>query len=324
MKLRTANDHHALQPARPPAPSPLAAFLDYGVRKTLHKWSARLASSFQKSGERGVVTSRYGVRMRANWPDRTFQYCFYATYGRVLADYLARHDISFAFVDIGANQGIDSLLAATNPHCVSAIAFEPVAATFALLGDNIGLNGLAAKVQPIHAAVSVQSGTAKIAIDAAHSGTASLRDAGTTGRAATEDIRILGIAEVDGLLADTLPLVIKIDVEGHEEDVAKALVASVHLGRIAAIFYEIDSRWTDAAAIEAHLRAAGFTRFGRFGFGRHYDVLAERQSRPASRGSRAHSVCRRFAGCPSNPSPVRSDVFDCCPKTICSGVAVMI
>ena len=265
-----------VMPYSPPAPSPLAAFLDYGVKKTLHKWSARLASSFQQSDEKGVVTSRYGVKMRANWPDRTFQYCRYATYGRVLSDYLARQDIPFTFADIGANQGLYSLLAAQNPHCASAIAFEPVTATFALLSDNIALNGLSEKIQPIHAAVSLQAGTATIATDAAHSGTASLRDSSEAGAAGSEEIRILGIAEVDNMLTGTLPLVIKIDVEGHEETVVEALVASAHLGRIAAIFYEIDSRWTDAAAIEAHLRAAGFTRFARFGFGRHYDVLAER------------------------------------------------
>lgn len=256
-------------------PSPLAAFLDYGVRKTLHKAWVRTRAALPRAHTDGVVTSRYGVKMRANWGDRTFQYCQAATYGRDLSDYLAAQDRPFAFVDIGANQGLYSLLAAQNPHCTGVIAFEPVAATFALLTDNIALNGLAASIRPVHAAVSLHSGMASIPTDTAHSGTASLRDAAPNSDAG-EDISILGIAGVDALLEGHEPLIVKIDVEGHEEVVVEALAASRHRDRIAAIFYEVDTRWTDAAAIETRLRAAGFTSFDRFGFGRHYDVLAQR------------------------------------------------
>lgn len=254
------------------AASRLAAFLDYGIGKTLAKAWVNLLAHLPLRRETGVVTSRYGVRMRANWGDRTFRYCYHATYGRALSGYLAAQDRAFAFVDIGANQGLYSLLAARNPHCEQAIAFEPVGATFALLRDNIALNGLGGAVKPVHAAVSLRSGTARIATDRAHSGTASLRAASVAGG---EEIRILGISGVDALLEGTLPLIVKIDVEGHEEAVIDALMASAHLGRIAAIFYEVDEGWIDAAAIAARLRAAGFTRFTRFGIGRHYDILAQ-------------------------------------------------
>src|SRR3546814_1123503 len=100
---------------------------------------------------------------------------------------------------------------------------------------------------------------ASIPTDRAHSGIASLRDAAFDGDAG-EDISILGIAGVDALLEGAAPLIVKIDVEGHEEVVVEALAASRHRGRIAAIFYEVDTRWTDAAAIEARLRAVSFTR----------------------------------------------------------------
>ncbi|MCW0199179.1 FkbM family methyltransferase [Sphingopyxis sp.] len=262
------------------APSRLAAFLDYGVAKTLAKLWVNLLARLPLRRESGVVTSRYGVRMRANWEDRTFRYCHYATYGRALSDYLAAQDRAFIFVDIGANQGLYSLLAAQNPHCEAAVAFEPVAATFALLRDNIALNGMGAAIKPVHAAVSLHSGIARIATDRAHSGTASLRDATGAG-AGGEEIRILGIAGVDTLIdgapiGGTVPLIVKIDVEGHEEAVIEALMASAHRGRIAAIFYEVDERWTDGAAIACRLGGAGFDRLTRFGIGRHYDVLAER------------------------------------------------
>lgn len=255
------------------APSPFARFVDYGVKKTLHKAWVNLLTGLPLPRARDVVTSRYGVRMRANWDDRTFRYCIHGTYGAALSDYLAEQDRPFVFVDIGANQGLYSLLAARNPHCLSALAFEPVAATFALLGDNIALNDLGAKIRPVHAAVSLTSGMAKIATDAAHSGVASLRgDAPADG----EEISILGINGVDALLAGSAPLIVKIDVEGHEETVIEALTRSEHRGRIAAIFYEVDARWIDAAAAERRLRAIGFTRFTCYGIGRHYDILATR------------------------------------------------
>lgn len=256
------------------APSPLASFLDYGVKKTLNKAWVHLLAALPLARSEPVVTSRYGVRMRANWRDRTFQYCHYATYGRALSDYLAAQDGPFTFVDIGANQGLYSLLAARNRSCVSAVAFEPVAATFALLQDNIALNGAAAKIRPVNAAVSLASGMARIATDDTHSGVASLR---ADVRSGGEEIRILGISGVDTLLEGKEALIVKIDVEGHEDAVIEALIGSVHRERVGAIFYEVDARWTDAAAIEARLRDVGFARFTRHGIGRHYDILATRQ-----------------------------------------------
>src|SRR3546814_19160807 len=104
--------------------SPRAAFLNYGGRKTLHKGWVRALAALPLPRAQDVVTSRYGVKLRANWRDRTFQYCRAATYGRDLSGFLAAQDSPFAFVDIGANQGLYSLLAARNPQCARVIAFE--------------------------------------------------------------------------------------------------------------------------------------------------------------------------------------------------------
>lgn len=257
------------------APSPFGAFVEYGLLKTLAKWRARLVSALRQANDAPVRT-RYGVRMHANWRDRTFQYCYHATYGRVLSDFLAYQRRAFTFIDIGANQGLYSLIAADNPHCRSVIAFEPVAATHDRLCRNIALSDRAGTIRPVAAAVSRESGTAAISTDAAHSGTASLRDG--NGSDGAEMVRLVGGAALDEMLAGNFPMIVKVDVEGHEEAVIAALTASAHAARIAAVFYEVDRRWTDAAAIEARLAAAGFARFDRFGFGRHYDVLAVRQA----------------------------------------------
>src|SRR3546814_6846481 len=51
--------------------SPLAAFLNYGVRKTLHKGWVRALAALPLPRAQDVVTSRYGVKLRANWRDRS-------------------------------------------------------------------------------------------------------------------------------------------------------------------------------------------------------------------------------------------------------------
>jgi hypothetical protein len=69
---------------------------------------------------------------------------------------------------------------------------------------------------------------------------------------------------------------VKIDVEGLEAVVIAELAKTPSFARVQAIFYEVDDRWASAGEIEALLRAAGFTRFAKYGRGHHYDVLASR------------------------------------------------
>jgi FkbM family methyltransferase len=265
----------------------MRAWLEYKLKKELRKGYARIASAtiwgmlqiraaIGLGSGQAFVTSRYGVQMRANWRDRTFQYCYFATYGRFLADYLAHHDSDFVFLDIGANQGLYSLVAGRNPRCQAAIALEPVAATFALLQANVAANGLAGKVKTVCAALADHVGTAQISVKASHSGTATLAAGSNFDPARVQTIELIDIAALDALLPPALPLVVKVDVEGYESVVLGELVRSRHLSRMAAVFYEVDNRWSDAVPLRSLLEAGGFSTFTRHGLGRHYDVLAER------------------------------------------------
>src|SRR3546814_20436196 len=77
--------------------SPLAAFLNYGVRKTLHKAWVRALAALPLPRAQDVVTSRHGVKLRATWRDRTFHYSRAATYGLDLSGFLASPAIPFPF-----------------------------------------------------------------------------------------------------------------------------------------------------------------------------------------------------------------------------------
>ncbi len=253
-----------------------AAFWRYGVVKTLRKWRAAALAPLMARRD-GPVRSAYGVLMVPNWQDTTFRYCVFGTYGRDLADLLLGQQDDFVFVDIGANQGLYSLIAAQNPKCRQVIAFEPVPATHERLAANVALNGGAARTVLHPLAIADSVGEVTITVAEGHTGTATLagrEDGQPSGGGVV--IHTINAPLVDPLLAGDLPMFVKIDVEGLEAVVIAELAKTAAMARIAHIFYEVDDRWASAGEIEALLRAAGFTRFAKYGRGHHYDVLASR------------------------------------------------
>lgn len=223
------------------------------------------------------VPQHYGVLMRANWQDVTFNYCFNGHYGTALSDLLKGFSKPFVFLDIGANQGLYSLIAAQNPRCTQVLAFEPVERTHRLLSQNIAANGLGQKVTAVRAAVSSGAGSINIRVPKLHSGGATLQRAvGVNSETLDETITAIGIGELDEMIAGAGEIVVKIDVEGHEAVVLAQIAKSAHIARISTVFYEVDDRWVKPQALQALLTASGFRSFVRQSFGKHYDVLARR------------------------------------------------
>jgi FkbM family methyltransferase len=225
-----------------------------------------------------TVRCLYGVRLVGNWGDSTFRMYLFGSYGFFLSDFLARQKSPFVFLDIGANQGLYSILAARNRHCVAVHAFEPVPQVAALLAQNLALNR-ARQVVVHRQAISDRTGPVEIAFDPGHTGTSSLvrAEAGDATGAATVRLETIDHSGLDALIPTDGPrILIKIDVEGHEATVVSELAKCRFLLMVRAIFYECDESVTDVAAVEATLRRAGFTRFDKVGMGTHYDTLAQR------------------------------------------------
>lgn len=228
------------------------------------------------SGKSSPVRSVYDVSMWSNWDDKTFSYCFYGTYGNYLADLIKSIDRPFAFLDIGANQGLFSLIAGKNPMCRKIVSLEPVPDTYARLSANIELNRLGERATALNFGLSSKSETHTITLSSAHSGMATLESHADRmgGEHQHIEVQLDTMAAVVPHLPDDLPVFVKIDVEGHEEVVIRELLSSTLARRIIGVFYEQDDRWSDDASIREVLADAGFERRQIYGRGRHYDVLA--------------------------------------------------
>lgn len=221
------------------------------------------------------VKSRYGVYLKNRWTDATFHFCVFGRYGTVLSDILNNMQADFTFIDVGANQGLYSLIAARNPACQKVYAFEPVANTYQYLLDNVLINQ-AHKIVPVNAAISDKEGTGQIAVQRGHSGAATLREFNPLLVSRTDTIRTIDGSGLVRLLAEANNCIIKIDVEGFESTVLDQLEKAGVLERAETLFYEIDEKWTDPAEIESRLRLLGFKGFVRSGSELHYDVMATR------------------------------------------------
>lgn len=131
---------------------------------------------------------------------------------------------SAAFVDVGANYGFYSLLAAHwNPN-LQVIAFEPVPQIFECLKCNIRLNALAGRVEAYCVALSAASGPAKLYVPRSESpgweSTATLAQESWQHRQGAHalDVDAMSFEDFERLHPMRID-VVKIDVEDHEASV---------------------------------------------------------------------------------------------------------
>jgi len=165
----------------------------------------------------------------------------------------------FAFLDIGANAGIFSLVAASKDLCTKVVSVEPVPLTFATLIQNIRLNG-ADKIVPLCGAISdLDAPLVAVSYDDHHSGSSHIA---ANSSAMTVIAPVLSLALLDAILDDCDRVVVKIDVEGHERNVLKVLGEARFCPRVTDLLVEI-SAFTGggaghAAATKEAVQAMGF------------------------------------------------------------------
>lgn len=267
--------------------SPLARLLDtlrrQGPAATLRKLRGALSDRvffglylpLARLARWRYTRSYYGPRFRSNFGDKTFGFYVRAGYDPFLSDFLDARREPFCFLDVGANQGLYTLLAARNPACTRVFAFEPVARTCALLRDNVVHNGQAAKVVTVQAAISDTDTRRQISTDPQHTGVASLHH--RTAAAGSETIDCISSATLAAQVGQARRLVVKVDTEGHEPVVIDALRRSALWPEVEVLFFEVDGDWFDGEALIASLVAEGFVEVYRSRRA-HFDVMLRRAS----------------------------------------------
>jgi FkbM family methyltransferase len=163
---------------------------------------------------------------------------------------LRRGDV---FVDVGANIGSYTILA--SKVCgARTIAFEPDPGAGAQLRRNIALNGVGADVTVHEVALAAKSGEIPFSV-----GLDTMNHANPPEGTAVRLARASSLDEVHGLGE---PLLIKLDVEGFEEEVLAGAMRVLASPSLIAIQSE-----AQGPAIEQLLTSSGFVRM-------HYDPFA--------------------------------------------------
>jgi FkbM family methyltransferase len=172
------------------------------------------------------------------------------------------------FVDIGANIGSYTVLAAKVVGA-DVIAIEPHPRTADRLEGNVAHNAIASKVSVHRAALSNATGTG--ALTAGRDTMNQLTNAG-------ENTIAVNLTTLDLVLEGLDPMMLKIDVEGHEPAVFAGATATLAKPSLCAIEIE-----TVDPAIIAQLAAAGFVE-------RFYDPFSRMLSATRGDGRASNSL----------------------------------
>ena len=162
------------------------------------------------------------------------------------------------FLDIGANVGVYTLLASAEIGA-KTIAIEPVPEAFASLEMNIAINKINAKVSLLNMAVGEQEDTITFttALD-------TVNHVATAEEKATEPVIEVKVMPLDQLI-ETIPTIIKIDVEGYETNVIKGAKKTIANAGVKAIVIELNGSGTrygfDENAIHQFFLENGYKPF---------------------------------------------------------------
>lgn len=242
-------------------------------RSRLRRALARRAAAWKGSPPTrgGLTRSAYGVWLVTREEDQTFRFCADGSYGFAFANLLRGWRRPFVFLDFGANIGLYSLIAARSGRASRVVAFEPDPGSAEFLRRNSEANGV--QVEVVEAAVSSTAGSAVLFVPKGHSGRSSLTPLEPETASVTVPVLAAGdLAEAlwRGSIDDDV--VVKIDVEGHELEVLKAILEWNGFRDICAVWIEF-SAMTDSEACTRLLEASGFRRRASMGWPHHSDVL---------------------------------------------------
>lgn len=212
-----------------------SAMLHYCRRKAAHRWPEL----------QFVTTYADRVRVTVKLSDHIESQLFWFGYQEAdqgLLDLLRRELPSAGvFVDIGANIGSFSLVAARAMSAGRVIAFEPSPLHFRRLENNIEINGFS-NITAINSGVGATGGEAVLSRPVSSAG---INNSGTASLFGVEDAtqevvsETVSMVRLDEQLAGARVDAIKIDVEGAEMAVLRGAAATLERHR-PVVYMEVD------------------------------------------------------------------------------------
>lgn len=217
----------------------LAQIVTRIIRMPQFKGKRRLLRILFDLADGQVVESKYGVKMRVHAKDYTNWACITGMYGRDYDDVyevVCNIDAGTAFIDIGANAGLFSMVAARRVGVDGVVvAFEPNDVVYAQLLDNAAINGVQ-NFHPFEAAVGEHSGVSFFSAGGGtHTGVGRLSEQGE------RSVRVISFQDSQEILEliGGREACIKIDVEGAEALVVAGLASFLKSGQVAKVVVEI-------------------------------------------------------------------------------------
>lgn len=228
------------------------------------------------------VRSRHGPILCGSPNDFTGTLAISGAYGRLISDHIQQLSPDAAFVDIGASYGLFTILASQQLTRGHVLAFEPNPDIYQRLIKASRLNG-SRNVTAVQSAVGPTAGLMNLQYNPAHSGMARLVEIASACAGEFVSVSVINPAESD-LFDQALTsneLHIKIDVEGFELEIIRALRQAPWYRRICSMVVEIDDGYlnkygSEAGEIYQVLQYDGFAPRVGIGAGRHYDEIFAR------------------------------------------------
>jgi FkbM family methyltransferase len=163
------------------------------------------------------------------------------------------------FADVGANIGAFTVLAA-GVAGANVMAFEPSPETFVMLEQNVRLNGLAGRVRLFNAALGRKAGEIQFT---AGLGTENRVTAGEGMAGQSSSSVRVKMTTLDEALAEAVPRLMKVDVEGFETEVFGGAVRLLQHPQLSAMIVERSGNANrygfDEAILHQTIRGKGFT-----------------------------------------------------------------
>jgi FkbM family methyltransferase len=158
------------------------------------------------------------------------------------------------FVDVGANIGSYTILASV--VCgANVVAVEPVACTFERLRDNVRLNRVEERVELRNVGVGSAPGELLFTTAEFDSTNHVVEDA------SSGPVERVQAVTLDGLMHERSPVLLKIDVEGHEDAVIEGAVHTLSAPSLLGLIMEVNLENPLERSASQALLAAGFAPF---------------------------------------------------------------